>query len=286
MLYFFYVGPETPLLLLRPATETEVEWYNGLADTLKEYRQNVNRFERVDKNYRELLATIKCKGKNVAQIERDAKCATANFLYAFNECIDHWKTYIHRTYGKDSDYFKRYVQLTSDAYDTFDEYRITYGLRNYQHVDWVVHRVSTTSDYTAQLYTNRDIVLRDGGLNKTQKEALQKQPDWIELLPIFATAKKQLEQINVKLVFYTVTPEIEARVLEALRFKESFGVSGGSIMLGVLLDERGNELVPNHKTFNALAQNNQVFSFSYDKEIPWGICDLIKRFQGTDYKNC
>lgn len=285
MQYFICVDEEQ-VRIVRPATGIEIQWYEELADTLSEYKQNINRFERVEENYRELLAAIDCQGKSMLQAEKEVKNSTANFLYAFNECIDHWRTYIQRKYGKTSAYFKRYTALTAAAYDSFDEYRITYGLRNFQHVDWVVQSISIDANNKITLYANRDLVLSDGGLNSTQKEAIRRQEKWINLLPIFSIAKNQLEKINIKLIFYTVTPEIEKSAVEALRFKEEIGAHTGSLLLGILRDENKKELILSPETFENLIQKKGKFTLDYNKEIPWGVCQLLRQFQGTDYKQC
>ena len=132
--YFFYVDDST-LQHLRPATSDERKWYHSLAQELGPYQKNIDRFQRVEDRFSALAEILEAPEKNAAKLERNAKDAVANFLYSFNECLDHWRTYIVRAYGEGSNYFSAYQKLTTLAFDTYDEYKITYALRNFQHVD-------------------------------------------------------------------------------------------------------------------------------------------------------
>ena len=128
--YFFYVD-ETGFRHLRPATAVEQEWCHSLAKELQPYQKNIERFERCNDSFCALTDILKNPEQNVAQLERSAKKAVADFLFSFNECLDHWKSYISKSYGNGSDYFFRYKELTSHAFDDYDEYKITYALRAY-----------------------------------------------------------------------------------------------------------------------------------------------------------
>ena len=115
--------------------------------------------------------------------------------------------------------------------------------------------------------------------------AFAKLEECFDLFPIFKTAKEQLEQIEKKLMFYTVTPEQENKAIDALKFKEELCGPHGVLLLGKLLDPNGNELEATDSTIIKLAQEQSEASLSYQDEIPWGVCRLLQLFQGTNYQD-
>ena len=106
-----------------------------------------------------------------------------------------------------------------------------------------------------------------------------------DLFLIFKTAKEQLEQIEKKLMFYTVTPEQENKAIDTLKFKEELCGPHGVLLLGKLLDPNGNELEATDSTIIKLAQEQSEASLSYQDESPWGVCRLLQLFQGTNYQD-
>lgn len=283
MEYFFFVAKDN-FQPLRPAMAEEREWFCALAQELEPYKRNIDRFDRVYENFCELEQILKTEN-NMAQLESKAKRAVADFLYSFNEFLDHWQTYLSRTYGEGSDYFRRYKELTSTAFDNFDEYKITYALRNFQRVEDVVDGVSAFWGEPAKLYARRDRILALGDFQPKYRRAIQRLGDRFELFPIFHVAIQQLEQIQKRLMFYSVTKEQERQAIEALRFKKKLHDGEGTLLLGTLLDADGNEIEPTDKTFLRLERDQARFSLSYPIDMPWGVCTLLEVFQGTDYKN-
>lgn len=282
--YFFYVD-KTAFRHLRPATAVEQEWYHSLSQELQTLQKNIDRFERVDDSFSVLSELLKDSKQNIAQLERSAKRTVADFLYSFNECLDHWNAYITRNYGNDSDYYRRYKELTSRAFDGFDEYKITYALRNFQHIDDVLDDISIYLGASVKIYANKQRILASFQPTAKQRSAFEKLPDRFELYPIFEVAKNQLEMIEKRLMFYTVTAEQESKAIYALKFKEQLCGAQGILLLGKLLDERGNELEATDETFLRLSLNQEKFTLTYQDEIPWGVCKLLQQFQGTDYQN-
>lgn len=279
-----YVDDST-LQHLRPATSDERKWYHSLAQELGPYQKNIDRFQRVEDRFSALAEILEAPEKNAAKLERNAKDAVANFLYSFNECLDHWRTYIVRAYGEGSNYFSAYQKLTTLAFDTYDEYKITYALRNFQHVDDVFDGISVRLGMPAQIYAHRQRLLDNSRFTAPQRAAFTKLEECFDLFPIFKTAKEQLEQIEKKLMFYTVTPEQENKAIDALKFKEELCGPHGVLLLGKLLDPNGNELEATDSTIIKLAQEQSEASLSYQDEIPWGVCRLLQLFQGTNYQD-
>lgn len=279
--HFFYVD-EAAFRYLRAATPEEQEWYQTLAAELRPLKENIDRFERVEDSFSSLCEVLQTPKPNLGQLERRAKSAVADFLYSFNEFLDHWRTYIARALGEDSDYFLQYKRLTSAAFDQYDEYKITYALRNFQHADNVVGGVSTYLGSEAKLYASRQRLLT-GHFTSTQRAALERQPEHFELFPIFKVAKERLEYIEKSLMFYTVTKEQEREAIQALAFKEQLCGTQGTLLLGKLVDQDGRELQSINDELLKLAQEQGNFDFVYQDEIPWGVCKLLQLFQGTDY---
>lgn len=281
--YFFYVDDST-LQHLRPATSDERKWYHSLAQELGPYQKNIDRFQRVEDRFSALAEILEAPEKNAAKLERNAKDAVANFLYSFNECLDHWRTYIVRAYGEGSNYFSAYQKLTTLAFDTYDEYKITYALRNFQHVDDVFDGISVRLDMPRR-YMHIVTVARQLPLYRSPARRFYQTGRVFRFVPIFKTAKEQLEQIEKKLMFYAVTSEQENKAIDALKFKEELCGPHGVLLLGKLLDPNGNELEATDSTIIKLAQEQSEASLSYQDEIPWGVCRLLQLFQGTNYQD-
>ena len=194
-------------------------------------------------------------------------------------------SYIVRAYGEGSNYFSAYQKLTTLAFDTYDEYKITYALRNFQHVDDVFDGISVRLGMPAQIYAHRQRLLDNSRFTAPQRAAFTKLEECFDLFPIFKTAKEQLEQIEKKLMFYAVTSEQENKAIDALKFKEELCGPHGVLLLGKLLDPNGNELEATDSTIIKLAQEQSEASLSYQDEIPWGVCRLLQLFQGTNYQD-
>lgn len=279
----WFVGiTKKQIKILRQATEQEIEWYKNLSKDLAEYSNNVEHFERVNTTFGDLEKGISNNTENsFFDYERVLKGLVANFLYAFNECLDHWESYIKRDYGKDSDFYKSYKTLTANAYDQNEEYKITYGLRNFQHSGKVLHGVSIYNGQT-HIFSNRDKLLSEGKFTVPQKEALKRQNKKIELFPIFAKAKMLLEKINIKLIFYPVTPKLEQRVIDALEKKKKIFSEDGALLIANFVDSKGNHFFPNIETLQMIHDNGQKWILNYDEEVDWGICNLIKFNKGIE----
>ncbi|MBR1398174.1 MAG: hypothetical protein IJ563_11680 [Selenomonadaceae bacterium] len=270
---------EYDFIRLRNATEDEIIWYNELSNKLREYEENFNRFIRVDKSYQDLVSAI-LNDDILSNYEEDVKYCSANFLYSFRECIDHWETYIKRKYGESSSYFKKCKMLTSNSYDKYDEYKITYWLRNYQHVYDAVHFVDSMID-CKRPYAHRDTLLKETKIPVKTKIAIENQNENIDLFPMFELAKNELETIHKKLIFYPVSVEFENEIEEALNFRYSLSDEEGVIILAELLDEYGNIIDVENDSLN----NNRKLTSISIKKMPWEICHLIYKNRGTDYKN-
>ena len=163
--------------------------------------------------------------------------------------------------------------------------KITYALRNFQHVDDVFDGISVRLDMPAQIYAHRQRLLDNSRFTAPQRAAFTKLEECFDLFPIFKTAKEQLEQIEKKLMFYAVTSEQENKAIDALKFKEELCGPHGVLLLGKLLDPNGNELEATDSTIIKLAQEQSEASLSYQDEIPWGVCRLLQLFQGTNYQD-
>lgn len=278
--YFFYVD-EQSFQPLRIATEKEVGWYNGFAKEMEIYKKNIDRFSRVHEAFVELMTFIKEPPKNMQELENKGQTLVANFLFSFNEFLDQWEFFIVKEYGKESDFYSAYKKITGEAFDRYDEYRITYALRNYQHMDKVVDGSSLTLGEAAKLTTRRGRLLMNKKFTKLQREAIERQLEILDLVSIFTVAKEQLESIEKKLMFYTVSKEQEQQVIDALDFKKDLCQGkAGALIIGRLVDEHGNDILETAEKFF----NVEKFNLIYDKEIPWGVCELLRFFKGTDYK--
>lgn len=272
--------------VLREATEKEIKWYRKTARELSEYKANIERFTRVHTNYTMLEELLSSPGKRSIGNNIEAiRNTVANFLYSFNECLDHWRVYISRKYGQQSDYFKKYESLRRDAFDSYDEYKITYALRNYQHIDYAVHGCNLRMDNNTFIYASRDILLKETDTFRNDAyDALQRQPDRLDLFAIFTVAKKALETLNVRLLFYPLTPEVKQDALDALKLQRELCPDGGTLLIAEFLTADGKTIEPSQ--LSAYTKKGKPLGFDWEPEIPFGICTLIEMFKETDFKNC
>ncbi len=272
------------LKFIREATETELNFYNETAGKLREYENNIERFDRVNRNYEILKSTISsCDKKRMRECVRDIRNAAANFLYSFNECLDHWQVYISRKYGQTSDYYKKFEALTHEAFDNNDEYKITYALRNYQHIDYAVHGCNVRYDKPAFIYVSRDALLKETSTfrNEVQK-ALKRQDKIIDLFSVFTVAKNALEKINVNLLFYPLTPEIKQHAIKALEMHEELCPEGGGLIIGDFVTADGSVIPPDR--LGEYHRRGEPFGLDYKDEIPFGLCALIAMWNENEKK--
>ena len=76
-----------------------------------------------------------------------------NYIFSFRTYIDHLETFLKRTFGKTSEEFNGYKQLTRSLYDGYFEYRFIYKLRNYaQHCGLPVDIFSITTSLNNGIY--------------------------------------------------------------------------------------------------------------------------------------
>jgi len=249
--------------------------------------KNFDKFNRVQNWYAKLVS-FSCYKKNRHAINEEINDIVANFLYSFNEFLDQWKVFIERKYGKASDYFARYEQIRKFAFDNFDEYKITYGLRNFQHIGRAMHGYSTKQDgsFGIEIYASRDYLLNNNTFQKDIRDAISKQGERIDLMKIFAVSKHQLEQMHKKLVFYTITPELEKRAVNMLLWKQRIGFSDALVHFGYYKDKSGTplQLEKIEDIVECIKENGGKVNFEYD-EFPWRICNVLRHYAGTDYKN-
>lgn len=281
---FFFCVDRLEIKVLRPATDEEVAWYRNTAKEMQVYKENIDRFQRVNETFLSLSEFMLQPPCNAGNFEKQSKSLVANYLYAFNEFLDQWETFIIRKYGKENDYYDYYKKLTSTTFDNFDEYKITYALRNFQHVENVVDGFSFRYGEIAKLTASRERILKNKSFTKLQRKAIEQQPQTIDLFPIFSVAKKQLENIEKRLMFYTVTKQQEKDAQDALELKMKF-CKEGTLIIGNLVDEKSIDLINNPEQLVRIANDGGLCSLEYENEIPWGVCNLLKLFRGTNYKD-
>lgn len=269
--------------IIREVTESELEFYKKTSLELREYENNIERFDRVNRNFELLKLTISTfEKKSIRECIRDLRNAVANFLYSFNECLDHWKTYISRKYGKTSDYYKRYEALTHEAFDQHDEYAITYALRNYQHIENAVHGFNVRYDKPAFIYSKRDDYLKEDCFTKPVREALSRQAETIDLFAVFTVARNALEKINMNLLFFPLTPEVKKHAIQALNLHQELCPNGGGLILADFTNYEGKIISPEKLTeYN---KRGKETGLDYLDEIPYGLCALIAMWDDSEPK--
>ena len=76
------------------------------------------------------------------------------------------------------------------------------------------------------------------------KEALKNYNEEIELMLLLEEAKKLLEKINIKLLFFSITPEIEQHAIQAIQLKEKLTKPESILLLGDFKDGNNNIIEP------------------------------------------
>ena len=81
--------------------------------------------------------------------------------------------------------FSAYQKLTTLAFDTYDEYKITYALRNFQHVDDVFDGISVRLGMPAQIYAHRQRLLDNSRFTAPQRAAFYQTGRVLRFVPDF-----------------------------------------------------------------------------------------------------
>ncbi len=112
--------------------------------------------------------------------------------------------------------------------------------------------------------------------------ALQRQPDRIDLFALFTVAKKALEILNVRLLFYPLTPEIKQDALDALKLQRELCPGGGQLVIGRFVTSEGKTI--DEAQLSSYAERGKPVGLDWLHGIPFGICNLIEIYKETDFK--
>jgi hypothetical protein len=179
------------------------------AKSLKSYEDTITSFLRNDISYVELKNAI---------LER-----LLNFVATFRSVLDHWETYLKRTYGgKDSGEVKEFKLATGKEYDQYFSYRFIYELRNYTlHCDMPISRVSAKlhpdDSKEIEVILNRDKLLETYDWPKKVK--LETMPEEFEIHNHMTQAFECLARIHQVCFNTGDTGKVYGAALEIYKIK-------------------------------------------------------------------
>jgi uncharacterized protein YutE (UPF0331/DUF86 family) len=174
-----------------------------------------------------LLKSIGGKGKKIDDDIRDL--FEKRIIGEFKLFLDHWTKYISdlkktdKAYGKV--YERLYKDVTTEAYDNYEEYAIATVLRNY-----VVHAYDSIDHIHVDGENNKAHVLRDNLLrihiSASAKSIIQKQPEMIDLVNIAEKSLEALEKVQEKLIGYQFTGDTVDAAITLLSAKKRIDEAG------------------------------------------------------------
>jgi hypothetical protein len=152
-----------------------------------------------------------------------------NFLTAMKTFFDHTQTRLDRTYGKESNQFKRYKTAERAAFDNNFSYRFVSKLRNYcQHCGMPLGYIKAGSSlesvpdgpvrHTLDFFFDRDSLLKDfNEWTRHVEPELRATPEQFPISPHLATTMTCLEEINS-----AVEEQSEAEIRQHLGVIDAF----------------------------------------------------------------
>ena len=150
-----------------------------------------------------------------------------NWLQSVRAFLDHTERRLHRRYGKESQELAAFKEATAKEFDAHFEYRFTYKLRNYGHVDFPALALNIQQSapigqpvqMKADMKFRRDVLLETFDDWGTVVQAdLEGQPEEFAVEPILVTVMQSLDRIKAVVGIIEYADLVQAvGVLEEMR---------------------------------------------------------------------
>ena len=210
-------------------TEKEIEELIEAISFMDKLFRNIERSIGVELAYNEFLYELqKLKTVDRYSVARVDRLFRA-YVMEFRLFLDHWKKYISDLKKKDkrygSIYEKLYKDVTSEIYDSCEEYVLATVLRNY-----VVHGYDSIDHCYVDGHNNRIHVVRDNllrvNISNSAKVIVKQQPEIIDLGVVAEKSLAALQKVQENLINYQLTDEVGQVVLKLVNAKKRIDDAG------------------------------------------------------------
>lgn len=160
-----------------------------------------------------------------------------SFLTLFRSFLDHWETYIKRTYGNKSLEVTKFKEATSLEYDSSFSYRFTYELRNFSiHCDIPLSNVNMklneeTEDKTINIFANREHLLADYDWKLAIKRDLLAGPQNIDLYEHFEKVIESMINIQRVAINLCETRKLLESAMEILKIRVENSIASNFVII-------------------------------------------------------
>lgn len=191
--------------------EIEIKSLSSAVATMEKLFSNIDRSIAAEEACREFVEELKSLTSDnkydIAKVDRRFRA----YVMEFRLFLDHWKKYISDIKKTDNHYGGAYERLfndiTSEIYDSCDEYVLATVIRNY-----VVHGYDSINAIHVDGYNNRVYIERDNlfkiKMSASAKEIVKKQPEKIDLVDIAEKSLESLNQVQEALMNFQITEDI------------------------------------------------------------------------------
>ena len=210
-------------------TDDEVQKISDAAAVLERFFDNVNRLEDAKAAFREFKSELESLNSNdsfaIATVDRRFRA----YIFEWKLFIDHWKKYIddgaQTRHWKDKSNAEKYIKayqrlykdITSEVYDSCEEYVLATAIRNHVvHANNAVYS-SKIAPGDNKVFISRDELLAEIKVSTSQENIIRKQDKLIDLAVVAEKSLKAAEQVMEELLNFQIDDESSKAALVLLK---------------------------------------------------------------------
>lgn len=260
----FYLFDDTnnqkgPIKLL---TNMEASSYELANAVMFEFQYYNRRFKEIYLNLEEFEKTIVKYSKQIEKIDQpnivnelmnlifvDINRTFINFITSLKVFIEHVEKRLNKKYGKSSEQFNSFKQLTHNLYDNYFAYRFLLNLRDYSiHDSYPINNfnkdtelVQKTFQYKSKLHFqfNRDVILENEKMRKKMGNELSRYNDLFPVKNILDGIHEPIRKLFDNFVIIEEKYFVKQAYIINNVFKEN--VNCKIMSFGKLVEIKGNE---------------------------------------------
>ena len=219
-------------------SDNEVSSLLTAASVLEHLFDNLNRLEAARDAYREFRLELDSLISNdqfaIATVDRRFRA----YVFEWKLFIDHWKKYIddgaQTKHWKDKSgaekyidaYQKLYRDVTTNAYDSCEEYVLATAIRNHVvHANNAVYASHVGPDGNG-VFISRDQLLSESNISASQREVIERQDELIDLAVVAEKSLSAAEQIMEELLDFQIDLENTQAAYTLLKANERINAAG------------------------------------------------------------
>ncbi|MEF2965397.1 hypothetical protein V3851_06080 [Paenibacillus sp. M1] len=226
--------------VIRGLKDDEYTLLNEHIVRIREFEMNYRRINYIAQALKDLNVLMSDRlNKSIKPSDFDTKLYIniISFLTLFRTFLDHWETYIKRTYGNKSLEVTKFKDSTSLEYDRSFSYRFIYELRNFSiHCDIPLDNVNMklneeTEEKTINIFANRDQLLTVYDWKLVIKRDLLVGPPNIDLYEHFESVIESVINIQRVAINLCDTRKLLEAAMGILKIKEENSMASDFIII-------------------------------------------------------